>query len=176
LEQDYATSIIKKLYHEHSDGIFRFIFFTVGDIQLAEDLTHDTFLSAFKSIDNFAGRSTEKTWLYCIARNITLDFIRKKKTIKWILESLHPGLSSSDPLPQEILILGESEDELYQALNKLKRQYRMVIYFRKIKEFSISETAHILGWKESKVKTNLNRGLHALKIQLAKEGYAHEPV
>lgn len=176
MEQDYASRMIKKLYNAHSDGVYRFILFNVADPQLAEDLTHDTFLSAYHSIDNFQGRSSEKTWLYRIARNVAIDSIRKRKSIKWILESLHPGISSKEPLPQEIVDLGENEKELYRALNKLNRKYRMVVYFRKIKEFSITETAEILEWKESKVKTNLYRGLQALKKQLIEEGYVHESI
>ncbi|MGF2614342.1 RNA polymerase sigma factor [Rossellomorea aquimaris] len=65
---------------------------------------------------------------------------------------------------------------MYHALSKLKRSYREVIILRKIKELSIRETAEVLGWKESKVKTTLFRGLQAMKIQLQKEGYDHETI
>ncbi|WP_235822815.1 RNA polymerase sigma factor [Cytobacillus massiliigabonensis] len=68
----------------------------------------------------------------------------------------------------------EYEKDLYHSLNNIKRQYKDVIILRKIKEFSISETAQILGWTESKVKVYLFRGMKALRKELEKEGYNNE--
>jgi RNA polymerase sigma-70 factor (ECF subfamily) len=68
----------------------------------------------------------------------------------------------------------ESSYELYKALGAIKDSYREVIILRKIKEFSIEETAEVLGWSESKVKSTLYRAIPVLETQLLKEGYLHE--
>jgi RNA polymerase sigma-70 factor, ECF subfamily len=164
------------LYDQYSDSIYSFIFFLIGDKQKAEDLTHDTFLRAFNAMHSFEERSSEKTWLYSIARNVAVDELRKSKVRKKLLAPLFPSLSSKDPLPEDVLELSETNQLLYQALNKLQDSYRLVIYFRKIKELSITETAQVLNWKESNVKTQLHRGLKALKKQMVKEGYSHEAI
>ncbi|WP_246187720.1 RNA polymerase sigma factor [Ornithinibacillus caprae] len=65
---------------------------------------------------------------------------------------------------------------MYQSLRKLKRSYQEVIILRKIKELSIHETAEVLDWDESKVKNTLFRGLAALKQEMVKGGYEHEPI
>ncbi|MCD8510027.1 MAG: RNA polymerase sigma factor [Bacillus sp. (in: Bacteria)] len=70
--------------------------------------------------------------------------------------------------------LNEQERELYLAIAKLKRSQREVIILRKIKDFSIKETALILGCSEGKVKTTLWRGMIALKKQLEKGGFHYE--
>lgn len=80
------------------------------------------------------------------------------------------------PLPEEMVEIKESSQELYSALAKLKDSYREVIILRKIKEFSIEETSIILGWSESKVKSTLFRAIQALEKKLLKEGFLSEKI
>lgn len=79
-----------------------------------------------------------------------------------------------NPLPEEKIEMKESAYELYKALGAIKDSYREVIILRKIKEFSIEETAEILGWSDSKVKSTLYRAIPVLEKQLLKEGYLLE--
>lgn len=93
-----------------------------------------------------------------------------------MVTELIPLIKSSELTPEQTVTLNESEKELYMALGKLNRKYREVIILRKIKSFSIKETAEILEWRESKVKSTLFRAMGALKKQLEREGYEHEPI
>ena len=77
-------------------------------------------------------------------------------------------------MPEEVFRIKEESYELYKALEKLKDTYRKVIILRKIKGFSIEDTAKILGWTEGKVKSTLFRAIPALKKQIKKEGYFDE--
>ncbi|MEK1829888.1 RNA polymerase sigma factor [Priestia megaterium] len=70
--------------------------------------------------------------------------------------------------------LKESSLELYQALGKLKDSHRKVILLRKVQGFSVKDTATILGWSESKVKSAQFRAIPALRKQLVKDGYVYE--
>ncbi|WP_315941877.1 MULTISPECIES: RNA polymerase sigma factor [Priestia] len=85
-------------------------------------------------------------------------------------------LSKTDPnrLPQEMIELKETSLELYQALEKLKDGHRKVILLRKVQGFSVKDTATILGWSESKVKSTQFRAIPALRKQLVKDGYIYE--
>ncbi len=144
----------------------------VRDYQLAEDLTHDTFIKAYKHYDSFKGQSKVKTWLFSVAHHVTIDHLRKRKPLAYLKEILPtPDLES---LPEEVIELKEDSKELYEAIGKLKPSYRKVIMLRKIKEFSIKDTCAILNWSESRVKTTLYRALPALEKQLKKGGYSYE--
>lgn len=160
-------------YDQHSKSILSFILLMVKDYQQAEDLTHDTFIKAYLFYDSFKHHSSEKTWLFSIAHNVTVDFLRKQKTSLYLKEKF---LFQKDynPLPEDIIEIKEESYELYKALGELKDTYRKVIILRKIKGFSIEDTSKILGWSESKVKSMLFRAIPALKKQLIKEGYWNE--
>src|SRR5690606_41710918 len=120
-------------------------------------------------------RDNVRAWLVRMARNTAIDEMRKKKPITYFLETL-PIMQTTEYTPEQIAVLNESERELYVALSKLKLSYRDVIILRKIKEFSIKETASILDWSENKVKVNLFRGMKALRKELEKENFSHETV
>ncbi|TQS75873.1 RNA polymerase sigma factor [Ornithinibacillus gellani] len=145
----------------------------IRDYQQAEDLTHDTFIKAYKSYSSYKGKSKPKTWLYRIAHNITIDFIRKQKTLIVFKNFFHTK-AENDPLPEDIVAIRENSRELYKALGRLKSTYREVIILRKIKNFSIKETSTILKWSDNKVKTTLYRAIPALEKELVKEGFTYE--
>lgn len=172
LDQEVIRQKVNEWYETYNNDIYQYIFFMIGDHEQAKDLVHDTFLRSYNHYLSFRGGS-EKGWLFRIARNITIDFIRKRKPISYLM-NFNIQLKTNELLPEHIVTLNESEKELYSALTKLKRSYRDVIILRKLKDFSIQETADILGWNESKVKSTLFRGLKELKNELIKEGYQHE--
>jgi RNA polymerase sigma-70 factor, ECF subfamily len=160
-------------YEQHSKSVLSFIILMVKDYQLAEDLTHDTFIKAYLYYDSFKHHSSEKTWLFSIAHNLTVDYLRKRKPVM-VLKDMFLLKKDDKPSPEEVFQIKEESYELYKALEKLKDTYRKVIVLRKIKGFSIEDTAVILGWSESKVKSTLFRAIPALKKQLKKEGYIDE--
>lgn len=162
---------LTELYEQYSDHVYRFIYFMIQHEDKAEDLTQETFIRAYKGLSQFKGDAQEKTWLFSIARHVTIDHIRKEKRFTWFTKSLEDNDALGDNAPEQVLMLKEDEKRLYEALAHLKESYRMVIYLRKIKQISIEETARILGISEGKVKTDLRRGLVKLKEQMIKEGY-----
>lgn len=164
---------ISDWYDQHSKSVLSFILLIVKDYQLAEDLTHDTFIKAYLYYDSFKHHSSEKTWLFSIAHNLTVDYLRKRKPTM-LFKEVFLLKKDDKPLPEEVFQIKEESYELYKVLEKLKDTYRKVIVLRKIKGFSIEDTAKILDWSESKVKSTLYRAIPALKKQLKKEGYLNE--
>ncbi|WP_327606106.1 RNA polymerase sigma factor [Virgibacillus tibetensis] len=170
---DNTKEEITNWYHLYSDSIFKYILMMINDYQQAEDLTHDTFIKAYKKHHSFQKRAKPKTWLFSIAHNITVDYIRKQKPIK-IFQEIFQTIKDPAPLPEDSVEIRESSIELYKALSRLKPSYREVIVLRKIKEFSTRETSEILNWSEGKVKTTLYRATPALEKELLKEGFLNE--
>ncbi|MCQ6276636.1 RNA polymerase sigma factor [Bacillus sp. V3B] len=169
----YKKEEIAEWYDQHSKSVLSFILLMVKDYQQAEDLTHDTFVKAYLYYDSFKHHSSEKTWLFSIAHNLTVDFLRKRKP-SLLFKEVFQLQKDTHPLPEEVIQIREESYEIYKALEKLKDTYRKVIVLRKIKCFSIEDTAKILGWSESKVKSTLFRALPVLRKQLRKEGYLDE--
>lgn len=154
----------------HSDSIYSYIRMLVKDDTLAEDLTQETFVKAYVGLNEFRNEAKTSTWLIRIARNVTIDYLRKKRPL--LLFSLETGINliSKDNVEHSV-VADEETQELYEKISQLKRSYREVIMLRKIHEFSISETAETLNWSEAKVKMTLQRAL--MKLQ---EKYINEEV
>jgi RNA polymerase sigma-70 factor, ECF subfamily len=174
MDQHVRKQQISDWYLAYSNDIYNYIYFLIGDHELAKDILQDTFLRAFRNYESFLGDNV-RGWLFRIARNVAIDEMRKKKPIASLLDAISL-LKTNEPSPEELAILNESEKELYISLSKLKLSYRDVIVLRKIKEFSISETAEILGWTENKVKITLFRGMKALRKELERESLSHETI
>jgi len=85
-DDDGIVQIIK----EHKDGLMLYLNSFVANIHLAEDLTEDTFVKLIANRPRFSGKSTFKTWLYAIGRNVALDFLRKNAKLPTVSESSGP--------------------------------------------------------------------------------------
>ncbi|RFB10194.1 RNA polymerase sigma factor [Bacillus sp. HNG] len=173
--EDSSLEKLNEWYFKYSVEIYRYVLMMTAEEELAKDITHDTFIKAYRNMKNFRGEASEKNWLYRIAHNTTIDEIRKRKPLRFMVNT-YTSIATNDYLPEKVAQLGESEEQLYRSLQKLKRPYREVIILRKIEELSIRETGEILNWTESKVKTTLFRALEALRKQMIKEGYVHETI
>jgi RNA polymerase sigma-70 factor, ECF subfamily len=132
-------------------------------------------LKAYKHFHSFNQNSSPKTWLFSIAHNLTVDFLRKRKPLR-IFKEIFNQERESCSLPEQYVQMKESSMELYEAIGNLKESYRKVIILRKIKGFSISEVSEILNWSESKVKSTLHRAIQLLEKKLSKEEYLNEQI
>lgn len=169
MEQEELTEWID----QYGESVLTYILLMVRDYQQAEDLTQETFIKAYRHKQQFEQKSSEKTWLFTIAHNVTKDYFRKKHPLQHFL-----GLTMEEkdykPTPEQIVAMNFQTEQLYRTIQQLKTTYRHVIILRKLKEFSTAETAFILNWSESKVKMTLKRALIELKNELIKGGFTSE--
>lgn len=163
----------EQFYEQHSDAIFKYIFFLVGNKETAEDFTQETFYRAYKQFETFKEQASIQTWLRKIARNLVYDHYRRKRIIQFIPFLSHHEQQDTQLLPSEIIEKGEAVVDVYRALSKLKLEYKEVIILRKIEGLSIKETANLLGWTEVKVKNATARAMQALKKELEEGGESH---
>ena len=133
-------------FDEYGESILTYILLMVRDYQQSEDLTQETFIKAYRHQQQFKQKSSVKTWLFSIARNVTKDYFRKKHPLQHYL-GLTMEEKDNRPTPEQIVGMNFQTEQLYRAIQQLKLSYRHVIILRKLKEFSTKETALILNWK-----------------------------
>ncbi|UFU00639.1 RNA polymerase sigma factor [Radiobacillus kanasensis] len=167
------NELILSWYDQYSVYLFKYVLKMVKDVQTAEDITQDTFIKAFNKMGMYEEIRHPKTWLFRIAHNLTVDYIRKQAPILLIKDFFFQE-KDMGPSTESQVVIKESSKELYEAILKLKPSYREVIILRKIEGFSVQDTAQILKWSESKVKTTLLRALRTLEKQLSEEEYLNE--
>jgi RNA polymerase sigma-70 factor (ECF subfamily) len=161
--------IFNRLYVDYHQSLYQFLIYLLRDRDSAEELVQDVYIKVMHSYDRFKGDSSEKTWLFSIARNVAIDHIRKTKRKQNTLlgvfnvDDQKNQLVHPDRLPDEILEQNEAVKQLYAALDQCKAEHRELILLRYIHGFTIRESASILGWTEGKVKTVQHRTLKALK-------------
>lgn len=160
-------AIFNELYKKYHHQLYNFLFYMVQSKEQTEDLVQEVYIRVLKSYQHFKGESSEKTWLIAIARNVAIDYFRKQKGINQRLikkvEMIHLPIKDESPLPEEIVFQSEEKRLLYRCLEKCTIDQRSVIILRYIQELSILETAEVLGWKESKVKTTQHRAIKQLR-------------
>lgn len=160
-------------YDKYSGMIFQYIFSIVRDAYQAEDLTQDTFIRAYDYLSSNKNVTYPKTFLYRTAHNLAIDYLRKQKPVQK-LNDFFTNQADSKLSIESIVEIKEESSEIYKALAQLKTSFRQVIILRKIKRFSIQETAQILGWSESKVKSTLHRATKKLEKNLVEGGFISE--
>ncbi|MDQ0257377.1 RNA polymerase sigma-70 factor (ECF subfamily) [Evansella vedderi] len=164
-----------ELYFEYSDRIYSYIFLMVGEKETAEDLTQETFVKMYRNLDQFEGDSKFSTWLISIARNCTIDYLRKQRPVfLWPFEKFSQ-VTSTETIELQVTT-DETIKELYKQISTLKRSHKEVIILRKIQELSVKETAEILGWSEGKVKMMTHRAMEKLRLQMKGEVEANGPL
>lgn len=165
-------SVFERLYKEYHQDVFQFLFYMVKNRQQAEDLSQEVYIRVLRSYHRFQGKSSEKTWLFAIARNVAIDHFRKEKGWKQrLLDRFdlteQQVKDNKQPLPEEVAILNENVQAMYHCLDKCTLDQKTVIIMRFLQQFSIKETAQMLKWTESKVKTTQHRALKVLQKQMA---------
>ncbi|MGD7054759.1 RNA polymerase sigma factor [Sutcliffiella horikoshii] len=154
---------ISEWFYQYNKDIYHFLLYYVGSGDI-DDLVQEVFMRAIKGFDTYKSKSSVKTWLFSIARNVALDEIRKRKRTRLRNVLSFTGYEAKERnTPENQLQLNEDNLVLYKVINSLKPNYRDVIILRAIKELSVSETADILQWNENKVRITYHRALIALR-------------
>lgn len=163
-------AIFHRLYEKYHQDVFRFLIYLTRDRDQAEDLVHEVYVRVLRAYTRFEGRSTEKTWLFSIAKNVAIDHFRKQSVrnkhafdkFDWERDEL----VSTGILPEEFALMSEMRKQLLEVLEQCTGDQKMVIHMRFIHDFTIAESAEILGWTEGKVKTTQHRAVKILRQKM----------
>jgi len=172
-------AVYRQLVESNSANIYNVALRLLGDEQEAEDVLQETFLSAFKAIDRFEGRSKLSTWLYRIAYNASLMRLRKRKQITAFSldqplredgegdEQASRHLVDWSMAPDDQLLTAEARQVMDQAIAALPETLRSTFVLRDIQGLSGTETAEVLGITVQAVKNRLHRARLHLRARLS---------
>lgn len=157
------------LYERHMMSIFRYVYYRIGEVREAEDLTETIFVKAWRALPKFKfGKSSFRTWIYRVAQNTLIDHYRTQKEELELPEDT--PLKSSSPLPEEQVIEMERSEQISKAIQRLNPQHQEVLMLRFINEMSHEEAAQVMGKSTGAVRVLQYRALKALQQQLEKSG------
>ena len=162
-------SAYAELMERYKDAIYYMLLKMVNNVNDAEDLTIEAFGKAFKNIDQYTPNYAFSTWLFKIATNNCIDFIRKKKANIVSIDQTEeenditpPPLQSSTLDPEEDMIKSQKVDLMRNVVGKLKPRYRNLIELRYFKEYSYEEISQELNLPLGTVKAQLFRARELL--------------
>lgn len=161
------------LVRDYKDGLILYIYSFVANISIAEELTEDTFVRIGVKKPYFYEKSSFKTWLYAIARNIAYDYLRGQAKIKEISIDICENLADEELL-ENTYIKSEEKIQLHKSMCKLKQEYQQVLWLIYFEDFSYKEVAKIIKKSAHNVETIAYRARQALKSELEKEGFNYE--
>jgi len=151
-----------QLYEEHFDRIYRYVVLRIGDKMEAEDMTQQVFLNALQSISSFKWKGVPfAAWLFRIAHNQVVDYLRKKK--KRAAAPLDESLVSSDNNPQLIVEHSLDIEQLLLATRQLTEAQREVISLRFAGGLSVAQVAKVMDKSQGAVKALQHSAIVALR-------------
>ncbi|HUX58792.1 MAG TPA: sigma-70 family RNA polymerase sigma factor [Bacteroidales bacterium] len=165
------------LMNRYRDSIFFMLLKMVNNASDAEDLTIEAFGKAFRNLDLYTPKFAFSTWLFKIATNNCVDFIRKKQAspipydnFQDNLDNVTVNIQSDLPDPEESLINHQKIAALNDIVNQLKPRYKALIELRYYKEYSYEEISSELNLPIGTVKAQLFRAKTLLYNILIKSG------
>jgi len=146
----------------YEDSVYHMLLKKVGNPDIAEDLTIEAFSKAFRNISRFSPDFAFSTWLYRIATNNCVDFLRKQKKDPCSRENAQPGSQQTDIVdsandPEENLIREQRQRVLRDIVEKLNPRYRQFIELRYFDELTYEEIADKLALPIGSVKAGIFR-------------------
>lgn len=171
--QNGDTEAFNPLVYKYQQKIYNLIYRKVCDRETAKDLCQEVFLKAWQALPNFKGQSVFYSWLYQIAVNRSIDFLRKRNRHDVIgFEELPQNaddtlqMAEGQPSPCALLERKELEEIIRKAAYQLPLTQRSVFYLRHREGLPIKEIASRLGKSESTVKTYLHHARRKLRRML----------
>lgn len=158
----------------HRPRIFRFILASLRDKEVAENLTQDCFVKAYKARDRFRGESSAGTWLMQIAANLIRDHEGSSR-LKFWRRALRSGVDPADVSdwvpdrhrsPEAAALAKEQVETIWRAAGKLSEKQRTVFLLRFVEDMDLLEIAAVTGIKEGTVKTHLFRAVETVRAGL----------
>jgi RNA polymerase sigma-70 factor, ECF subfamily len=159
-----------ELVRAHYAGIYRLLLHLTRDVPLAEDLTQETFATAWQRIADFEGRSALATWLHRIAFGKFVDACRSSRRHTALVEHLKgEAADSRSAAPPEAAETGDETRLLYAALERLEDNDRVPLVLHYLQGLSYREMAEVLDEPAGTVKWRVSQALERLRALLAPE-------
>ena len=161
----------EQLLLERQKNVYNLCYRMAGDPDDAMDLSQETFLRAWRCLDQYQFASAFSTWLYRLCSNICIDFLRKRRrqqTVPLTFEDADGeeqtyAVPDAQPLPEEQVELKLTHETLAAAMAQLLPEHRAVLQLRVVNEMSYEQIADVLDIQIGTVKSRLSRARNQLK-------------
>jgi RNA polymerase sigma-70 factor, ECF subfamily len=158
-----SEKIFQDAYHAHAGSIHRTLKGMVGSESVAEELTQEAFIKAWKGLSQFGFRSSLKTWLYQVAINVGRDWLRSHKN-RWQsceIDNEYPGQSEKTA----------EKKEVQEALLELEEEIRTILVLFYYEGMKQDEISRVLKIPEGTVKSRLHTAKIKLREKLLLKGF-----
>jgi RNA polymerase sigma-70 factor (ECF subfamily) len=168
--QDGDRSAFARLYDKYVDVVFRYVLFRVGDRELAEDVTSETFLRALRRIESvsYQGRDVG-AWFVTIARNLVLDHVKSSRFRLEVATAEVDDTKPADSGPEQQVLSKVTRTALLECVGQLGDDQRECIVLRFLQGLSVAETAKVMARNEGAVKALQHRAVRRLASLLPPE-------
>ena len=140
------------------------------DVAQAADLVDEAMFDVWRSAEHFAGRSKPSTWMYSIARNKVISWLRKTSEVSLEDESILDAMVDPNANPHEELAMDDMKQQLLRLMDQLTDEHREVLKLTYFEEKSVKEVADLLDISENTVKTRMFYARKRLAQLLEKAG------
>lgn len=164
---------LREIVCTYRTGLILYLNSFVQNIHTAEELTEDTFLELMIKRPKFSGKSSFKTWLFAVGRNITMKQLRKHAKLSVVPLESQEFLADEEILESNY-IKSEQKRMLHQALHGLNLEYRQVLYLIYFEEFTNAEACLIMKKSDKQLRDLLYNAKKAVKSELERRGYEYE--
>jgi len=164
------------LVHRYQNDAFRFCLHYVKDVEVAKEMAQETFIRVYTARERFDVSRRFKPWMLCIARNLCLNELKRRKMVhmetleEYVSSAREDGnelLKSAADSPDELLMTGERHGALMTAIERLPADQSEIIKLRYFDQLSAREIAEIVDSTEGAVRTRLHRILKQLRVLCA---------
>lgn len=171
---DGDESGFAEIVEQYGKNLILFIDGYVKNATVAEDLMEDTFCELIFHKNRYRGKSSFKTYLFTIARNKALTYLKKSsRTADLSVEDYEKELSDRDSLEKEVIRDGEKL-ALYEAMDRISPDYRTVLYLFYFEDMTYEKISRVLRKSNKQIKNLAYRGRKALKSEMEKGGFTYE--
>jgi RNA polymerase sigma-70 factor (ECF subfamily) len=160
-------SALSELYDRHALSVFNYLRRLVKNQEVAEDLLQETYIAIWQGAVAFKGRSSVKTWIFRIAHNLAVSWLRKMHGLKAKEQKL---LEKVDGNPEYAAINNWKTEQLQAAIDELSAEHRSVIELAFVQELSYSEIAKVIDRPVGTVKSRISYALRRLGGLLKRQG------
>lgn len=154
----------EELVRLHQTPLFRFAYLLLGSADEAEDVTQETFIRAYRSLERFDTSRPLRPWLFKIAANLAHN--RRRSIGRYLAALSRLFYAERGSIGASIEVLGDRQqeaEELWRAVQRLGNADQQIIYLRYFLDLSVEETAEVLGLVQGTVKSRLHRALERLR-------------
>lgn len=156
------------LFRRHRQRVFDLVLRMTGDPDLANDITIDVFVEAYRTLPTFRGRSSFATWLHRVAVNVCLEHLRRARN-RLTEVPLSEDAASPAESPAEVAVTNELVAQITEAIGSLPSPHRITVELFYLEGMSCREIAARLGIPRNTVKTRLFYATRALRAKLMPE-------